>query len=150
MSDNLFRLISTNPEHVPTSSSCEEARHRLAVLVPDADQVTARVTDHVQFIDPGANLERMSCPSGGAELDLDWWGDAMSTSHSTAFTDLDVDLPCCGSRSSLNDLDYEWPARFARFVLEARNPNITGISDEQVSDIASILGTPLRQIWAHL
>jgi hypothetical protein len=57
--------------------------------------------------------------------------------------------PCCGSRVSLNDLRYEWPAGFARLVLEAWNPNVTRLDEEEVSKLEEVLGAPLRIIWTR-
>src|SRR5262249_13741059 len=56
------------------------------------------------------------------ELDKEWFGKAMDRAYEKKNWDLTIKLPCCGKGSSLNDLKYEWPAGFARFVLEARNP----------------------------
>jgi hypothetical protein len=39
------------------------------------------------------------------------------------FTQRKIILPRCHEASDLNDLVYEWPAGFARFVLEAENPD---------------------------
>jgi hypothetical protein len=58
-------------------------------------------------------------------------------------------VACCGALVSLNDLIYEWPAGFARFVLEAMNPNVRDIADDELASLAAILGTPLRKIWAR-
>jgi hypothetical protein len=46
----------------------------------------------------------------------------MDASYRSAFEDLAVRTPCCHTDTTLNELDYDWPAGFARFVLEARNP----------------------------
>jgi len=55
----------------------------------------------------------------------------------------------CGSKTTLNDLDYYFPAVFSRCQLRARGPNQKEISPEQRSMLAEILGTPLRLIWTH-
>jgi hypothetical protein len=42
------------------------------------------------------------------------------------------------------------PAGFARFVLEAMNPNVRDIAVEgEQGNLNAILGTPLRKTWAH-
>jgi len=60
-----------------------------------------------------------------------------------------VTLPCCGAGSHLEELRYEWPQGFARFVLEARNANIGGPTDVDDQEVAGLLGTPVRRILAH-
>lgn len=59
-------------------------------------------------------------------------------------------MPCCGVTVSLNDLDYLSPAGFARFVLEAMNPNVADAEPAWVAEIAEIAGTPLKTIWAYV
>jgi hypothetical protein len=62
---------------------------------------------------------------------------------------LDVTVPCCGSTVSLNDLDYDWPAGFARFVVEARNPRVGNLSDAEMRELELIVRTRLRPIRAR-
>ena len=149
MSDDYLRLIPTQPDFVPTVGGAESARRRLAELVPDAEEVTAIVTDDVEFIDQGANFERIRCPKCGRQLETEWWHARMDEAAVASFAALEVSMPCCGARVSLNDLIYEWPAGFARFVLEAMNPNAGDLSDVALADVAKALGAPLRKIWAH-
>ena len=149
MSDNYLRFIAADPMYVPDPAAAADARLYLARLVPDADEVTATITDQIEFIDQGANFERVSCPRCGADLDEGWWSEAVDAASKTGFARLDVTVPCCGSALSLNELDYQWPAGFARFVLEAMNPNVPDLRKEDVDELTSILGTPLRRIWTH-
>src|SRR5438093_1118722 len=54
--------------------------------------------------------------------------------------------------ATLNDLRYVWPAGFARFVLQARNPGLQGAMDLPAVDRAAleaIVGCRLRTIWAR-
>jgi hypothetical protein len=43
-------------------------------------------------------------------------------------------------------LKYRWPAAFGKFVLEAENPNSTGLSDDDLATLAECLGITLKQI----
>ena len=47
-----------------------------------------------------------------------------------------------------NELRYVWPAGFARFVLEVRNPD-GDISDNYLFLISRILKCEIWKIWAH-
>jgi hypothetical protein len=149
VSDDYLRFIPTEPAFVPDPAAAEQARRRLAALVPNADEVTATYTDQVQFVDQGANFDRVSCPRCRTTLGIDWWHEAMDASFEAAFERLDVRVPCCGATLSLNDLDYDWPAGFARFVLEAMNPGVRDLPTPDAEELASILGAPFRRIWAH-
>jgi hypothetical protein len=106
------------------------------------------VFDKVQFIDQGSNWETLSCPNCNSELDIAWWKEAMDKAFEGDFMDLGIKVPCCGFRTTLNDLRYVWPAGFGRFMLEAINPR-SDLTDQQLSDFERILRTPLRKIWAH-
>jgi hypothetical protein len=119
-------------------------------FVPQADSVDARTTETVEFIDQGGNFERVVCPACSAEIPIGWWQDAMDEAYEGHFENLEVTTPCCQTMTTLNDLQYEWPAGFGRFCLEAMNPNIFPFPREQVDNLAQILGCELRVIWAHL
>ncbi len=73
----------------------------------------------------------------------------MDDAFKVRFTALAVTTPCCGANVSLNDLNYEWPAGFARFVLEAMNPGVGDLATAEIAALAEIVGSPLRRIWAH-
>lgn len=148
MSDNFLRLIPADPVYVPGATAREAARKLLASFVPQADAVVVEVTDEVSFIDQGSNFERVICPVCGTELDVRWWQSAMDKAYEKRFSDLVVNTPCCSAESSLNDLDYQWPAGFSQFMLEARNPN-GDLDDRQRGELEAILGCAVRKIWAH-
>src|SRR5438045_4682754 len=113
MSDTLLRLIPQQPTHVPSAGARERAQLVLSRSVPFADDIGWRVTQHVRFVDCGGNLEVVRCPRCGTDVG-EWWSLAMELAHEQQFQDLRVTTPCCGARTSLNDLDYVWPAGFAR------------------------------------
>jgi hypothetical protein len=100
------------------------------------------------FIDPGGNLEYISCPMCSAEISVVWWQRAMSCAHDNGFTELTVTLPCCSKLSSLNDLQYFWEAGFARFTLEIHDPQ-QDMATEELAAVARLLGCHLRKIKAH-
>jgi hypothetical protein len=150
MSDLSFRLIPVDPAFVPDPGAAKKARELLVTFLPEAAQVTIDVRDEVSFIDQGANFESVSCSSCGAPLDMDWWQSALEKAMGTRCTDLAVTPPCCGKRTSLNDLRYVKPAGFARFTLEAMNPERSeDLDPKQAQQLESLLGCKLRQIWAQ-
>ena len=106
------------------------------------------MTERVEFVDQGGNFEGVYCPVCGADLG-EWWPAAMDRAHAGHFADLAVTAPCCGAALSLNDLRYEWPAGFARFVLEAMNPGVPDLPATTLAELEQRLGAPLRVIWAH-
>ena len=154
MSDNYLRLIPKDPAWQPTAQAAQRTVEALAPLVPGADTVEAEFLDQVTFIDQGANLERVLCPSCRAELDPDWWSAEMARGGGAelgdqTFTDLAVTTPCCSAATSLNDLVYEWPAGFASFEVAVLNPQRGWLEPDELSRLGDLLGHPLRQVMAH-
>jgi hypothetical protein len=148
MSDDFLRLIPTDPQCTAGDRQLREASALLASFLPQAQEVTFEIKEQVSFIDPGQNLERIFCPRCGHQVDMGWWADQMDAAYETGFSDLSVKMPCCGATVSLNDLQYDWPAGFARFVLEARNPR-EHLNQEKLESLEAILGCKLRRILAH-
>jgi hypothetical protein len=90
----------------------------------------------------------VNCPKCGQELDTAWWQAAMDTAYGDQFRDLAVLTPCCAFATSLNELVYQMPAGFSKFLLEAREPNIRELQKEQIEELEAFVGGRLRQIWA--
>jgi hypothetical protein len=44
--------------------------------------------------------------------------------------------------------DY-WPQGFARWWLEARNPDRGKLQPEELAELESAVGHPLREVWTH-
>jgi hypothetical protein len=150
MSENFLRLIPTDPGYVPPLTLRQQAREVFSSFLPHAAEIVVSVTAQVEWIDQGANVERVLCPICQKDLDLEWWRQAMDRSYQTThFADLMIEVPCCCTVHSLNDLQYEWPAGFARFVLEARDPSID-LEAHQIHLLEQIVQSPLRKVWAHL
>ena len=150
MSDNWIALIPEDPRFVPDASKQHLARDRFAEIAPDADEIEIKVSDKIQFFDCGANLERIGCPSCGAEIPVSWWQDRMDEDYVDGFKLASYPTPCCGTKSTLHDLVYEWRQGFARFALDAMNPKIGELKEEYKREFEEILGTKLRIIYQHI
>lgn len=152
MSEFWLRFIPTVPEYVPDETAREAALALLKAYMGGARGVTAEVYGHVEFVTAMGNFERVSCPVCGAMLSVDWWVGAMDAAYSRerGFAHLGVAVPCCGAATSLNDLIYDGPQGFARFVLSAFEPPVTHLSDDQMRELENIVGCPLRAICAHV
>ena len=149
MSTAVLKLTPTQPDFVPAEEARQEARRFLASMLPASRAVAAKVFDSIEFVDAGENFRRVSCPNCGKEIDGAWWSEAMSEAHAARFRRLEVAVPCCGAEISLNDLNYDFPQGFARFVLQAIDPNVAALDSEATGMLERILGCPLRVIWAH-
>lgn len=149
MSDNWLQYVPREPRFQPPRAASKRAAELLAAFVPDADSVDAAFHDEVVFFHPGANWSGVRCPACGADLEA-WWSDAMDRASERNFSDLACITPCCSTSTTLDDLQYVWPAAFGRYVLEAMNPNIKGLKREQLEQLQSVLGVELREVPLHI
>ena len=151
MSDHWITLIPKDPRHVPDAARQKHARDRFAEIAPDADEIEIKVSDQIEFFDCGTNLERICCSSCNAEISAAWWQDRMDEDCvDGGFRLARYVTPCCGTKQSLDQLLYEWPQGFARFAIDAMNPNVGKLNDQQEAEFEEILGTPLRVIYQHI
>jgi hypothetical protein len=148
MSESVLRLVPTDPLCIPSSIAQDQARNLFSSLLPEGE-IHVIVTEDVSFIDPGGNFERILCPTCSAVVPIEWWSRVMDRAYAASrFRDLSIVLPCCQTHSSLNNLCYDWPTGFARFLLEARSPG-SDLTEQQVSLFELLLGCSVRKIWAH-
>jgi hypothetical protein len=148
MSVNYLRFIPTDPVYDPPLAKDQQAEQLLASCVPKSTEITSHRYETIQFVDAGSNWELIHCPGCRAILEEDVWGSLVDQASVTHFANLSLSMPCCGAISSLNDLHYGWPVGFARFVLQARDPNAE-LNGEQLRLLEEVLGCHLRTIWAH-
>jgi hypothetical protein len=151
MPDNWIVLIPEDPFLVPAEERQREAEALLWRLAPASDEVSSTSSDGVVFYDCGQNFGSVSCPTCGQLLSLDWWRDWMDEDYAEkGFRLVPRSLPCCGRNATLNQLTYRWAQGFAKFSLQATNPNIGQLSDASLAEIEAALGTRLRVIYQHL
>jgi hypothetical protein len=141
MSDNILKIIPVSPIYLPTEELIQKALTSIKLFFLTADKIINKNT-------PGTNLGRIICPQCGKEINETWWKEAMDKAYQKEFLDLNIIVPCCNSKVSLNKLKYEQPAGFAQFSIQIVNPN-RDLTDEELYSIATILNTKLRKIWAH-
>lgn len=149
MSDNWIIIIPEKADHVPSEDAQDRAVALFRRLAPQADEMKKEVSDETRFIDCGANLSRIACPHCGAELGTDWWQELMDEKAVAGFPIRDVALPCCERPGSLQTLIYDWPQGFARFSVEAMNPGISDLSQEQLAEFGRALGCRVQKVLQH-
>ncbi|MCC6697360.1 MAG: hypothetical protein IT365_17150 [Candidatus Hydrogenedentes bacterium] len=151
MSDHYIHIIPEEPGAVPDADKREAAALYFRSIAPRSDTISTWNKESLEFIDCGANFGRITCPSCGAEFEVDLWNDWMDSDVSKAgFTLTRRAMPCCGAGFTLHDLAYEWPQGFARFGVRAMNPNIGKLSVEQRARFESILGCRVRVVYQHM
>lgn len=160
MSDDVLKLIPTDPEYVPSEEAQQSAVAALERLLPEGEMCEAETYDRVTFIDQGENLEAVICSGCNARLELyegaqaeaigSWWGEVMESLEELAPGTISVEMPCCRKSVQLVSLRFDWPAGFARFELSIWNPSIEqNLSAEQLTELQQLLGCNLTQVRAH-
>jgi len=149
MSDNYLRLVYV----IRSGRSARRPRWRRSAFCvglcqqPKVSVLEARTMYYSST--PGANMERITCPSCGTDLQ-DWWGNAMSEAWNSSYENLSVVTSCCQTSTSLNDLVYIWPTAFDRFALVIANPGVASLASGQLKKIGLALGSPLKVIWQRI
>ena len=77
MSDDYVYIIPEEPDLVPDEAKRQNAVAYFIGIAPKASDVTASVSDPVEFIHCGQNFGKISCPSCGAVIGLGQWQDWM-------------------------------------------------------------------------
>lgn len=157
MSEHVLIVIPERAGAVPDPAAVQRA---VALLEAEAardstgssaywTEIEAVQHDALEFVHCGENFESVRCPSCGEDL-LDWWQSAMDGAYDgSAFRDLSCITPCCALKTTLHDLDYQWPQGFAAFELRVHDPN--GPVDEALaSRLTDALGMPLRLVYQML
>ena len=149
MSENLLQLIPQQPTYVPGEEVVLLAEQFLKSHISETGKVYAEVSNEIRFIDAGTNFASVSCPVCGKKISSAWWSAAMDEAHKSQFSNLDIVVPCCGGRTTLNHLNYNFPQGFARFVLTVRNPGVPEFDEQSREELERIVGCKLRVIWTH-
>jgi hypothetical protein len=147
MSSTILKVIPTDPSYAPNKLEQDNATKFLSKLY-DKKQIEFKATDTIEFIDQGENFDSVSCNLCRQDIKIEDWQNAMEKAHDKQFMNLTFVTPCCNKKTSLNDLTYHSAAGFAKFVIsisEGQNE----LSDKDFKELQNILGTALRNIWAH-
>ena len=149
MSDNWIKLVPVDPKLVPDSARQKQAADYIRRTL-NTSEIEIESSHKVEFFDCGSNFESVHCPHCHSSIEMNWWGDRIGDDFNKGFQLLPYSLPCCGKRASLNELVYEWPQAFGRFVLSVMNPGIPKLQDEDRRQLEEILGTQIRVVYQHL
>ena len=147
MSDIMYKIIAREPDFALVSDVAEDVVEYLKACV-SAESIAIKLHGQVVFIDCGGNLERITCPICGAELNFEWWGEAMEQAAQNEFEDLKVTVPCCNWKVSLNELEYELPCGFGRWEIAILNP-LEELQEQVLQEVELRLGVDVRVIVAR-
>lgn len=129
----------------------QRALKRFIKMLPDAEEVELKSTRYVDFYDCGENFEKVCCPTCKRKLSMDWWSKCMETdAKANGYRLAEYELPCCGAKHDLNELIYHYQQGFAKFALDAMNPNTRRLKKKHLTELEEILGIALLVIYQHV
>ncbi|WP_111306817.1 hypothetical protein [Confluentibacter sediminis] len=148
-SGNQLKIIPTKPNYEPSTEQQKEVIKYLATEFSE-NEIRSILMKNIEFIDSGENFESVRCNHCGQKIEIENWQEAMDKAYQNSFADLTFLTPCCHKQTCLNDLEYEMPSGFSKYIIELINPNI---KDNQKADLIKnlneILGQDMELIWAH-
>lgn len=147
MSSSILKIISTIPSYTAEKNFQHDAITFLAGLY-NLNQIELITTDSIEFIDQGQNFESISCLVCKQDIEIEAWQGMMDLAFQHQFTDLTIITACCNKETSLNDLNYQWPAGFAKFVITISESE-NDIPQNELKELENIFGTPLKMIRAR-
>lgn len=147
MSSTVLKIIPTTPSYVPDNIQQDKAKIFLTSLYK-TEQIEFPSTDTIEFVDQGGNFDNVFCNLCGQNIEIEDWQNAMDNAYQNQFTELTFVTACCDKKTSLNDLIYHSPAGFAKFVMAILDAQ-SELSEKDFKKLQDILGTTLRNIWAH-
>ncbi len=148
MSDEVIKIIPADPRFIPDEEAIQKAQMAFLKIIQNADEIKVSIQENVIFVDQGENFERVLCPFCGCDCS-EWWNEEMERASENNFLELEVMISCCKKNTTLNDLKYEWPAGFGRFIMEAINPQWDNIHETGKKALEKILGCDLKIIKAR-
>lgn len=148
MSEHIVKIIPQNPFYKVSAPALQAVKAFLETQI-HCDFIEVTSSETPVFVDCGTNLEKISCPQCGAELDFGWWGEAMDEAAEDVFISLETEMPCCKKIVSLNDLNYEFPCGFACCLICIYNPE-QFMKDNIIDTVQNILDTGVRIVEAHI
>lgn len=149
MAEDVIKLIPEDPAFVPAPEARDAAVAILRELYPHARRLQVFQRIDVAFIDPGQNLEGISCPFCGAPISAVNWQRFMEGAARTKFEDLGISTPCCAKPASLNALVYRGTGGYAKLSLEVREPGGAPPGEADLQRLSEALGTALRLVRAR-
>jgi hypothetical protein len=154
VSDGYIRLIPTDQRWQPSPEAAAAATSYVVQLFSgpqdDVEGVETEFYDEVTLIDAGDNTTGITCSNCSGDIHVGWFFDLIEE-KGEAFGNLDFEVPCCETVVALDSLRFDWPVGFARFEICAMNPSRAKyeLDDEELAEVAELVGHPVTQILAH-
>jgi hypothetical protein len=146
MSLTVLKIIPLVPDYVPSDIQQEKAKMFLSGVF-DLLHTELITTEEIEFVDQGENFESVSCNLCGQDISGEDWQDKMDLAYQSLFKNLNI-MTSCQHETSLNDLNYKWPAGFAKFVISISDAQNVP-SENELMQLHEILGMRMRVIWAR-
>jgi hypothetical protein len=156
-------IVPADPFHLPDERQRESARQFFLQICEYREDEFCRVHDEPYLIGHGEK-SWIRCPKCDTEL-RQFTAEYEPTEHYTWWIDRDslpgtsrVLMPCCNSEVTLMNLAFSDGDLYARFAIGAREPggdtehwneSLTALQPGAISQIESLMGCPVRQLWVY-
>jgi hypothetical protein len=148
-SGSILNIIPTDPEISFEKNETIDLIQFLSIRFPNKE-IEATIDSQISFVDCGDGLENISCPVCGKEIPMDYWQEVMDKAHQKNFSDLKIQMPCCGKFAQLNNLKYNQDCGFSKFILTVNDPNNSGLNEtELLNELEKISKSKFKIIHAH-
>ena len=147
MSATILKIIPTDPIYTCGEKTQQEIVSLLSKVF-SRQQIELVSTEFVEFIDQGQNFENVSCNLCGQVLNIEVWQDLMDKAFKSNFSSLKFTTLCCNKETSLNDLNYNWPAGFAKFVISIADAQVE-LGVDELLGLKKLLQGDIRIIWTR-
>ena len=113
------------------------------------NEITFELKNKIEFVDSGVNLETITCPNCGSEIETELWQEEMTKAHETDFADMDFIAPCCKKEVNLNNLKYDTESGFSKYQATVINPDFDKVNHQDfVTLLEKQTGIKMKLIWA--
>ena len=148
-SGHYLKLIPNAPNYSPDENIQKELINILIIKFP-VNEIESHLSNRIEFIDPGVNLESIICNICSKSIDMETWADIMSNWYKIDNSSLDIQTPCCNKKSNLNDLIYDSPSGFSKYRLSVNNAEYITENIEKVRiEIQKKTGIGFKIIWSR-
>lgn len=147
MSDSTTNIIFSDPIFCPNYEQRQSVFQMLKLYLNNNVEIEELCYEEIRFIDAGENFEKILCPNCNLEIDLTWWRNEMAQAYASQFQKLEIVTPC-GYATSLNNLNYIWPAGFTKYVIRIKEHLVIPLTELE-NKFQMIVSTGIRVIYTR-
>jgi hypothetical protein len=148
-SDFQLKIIPVDYKLEVTEAKNQSIVELITSTFPE-NEISFEIKNKIDFVDPGINLETISCPHCGREVDFEEWQQEMTKAGESDFAEMYFVTLCCSKETNLNNLKYDAASGFSKYQATIINPDYEKVNQEKlISLIEKQTGLTMKLIWAQ-